>query len=50
MCCMIDYDTVVTCSREPIIKMWNLAGGSNSGQPKAEFTGHEMSVSTVAYE
>lgn len=52
MCCMVDYDRVVTCSREPIIKMWNLGkgDGDNSGDPIAKFEGHEMSVSTVAYE
>ena len=24
MCSMLDYDRVVTCSREPIIKLWSL--------------------------
>ena len=45
MCAMVDYDRVVTCSREPIIKMWNIATGSSE---VAKFEGHEMSVSTVA--
>ena len=47
MCCMVDYDRVVTCSREPVIKLWNLGAGL-SGEPIASFSGHEMSVSTVA--
>ena len=47
MCAMVDYDRVVTCSREPIIKMWNLGSG---GSEEARFVGHEMSVSTVACE
>ena len=44
---MIDYDKVVTCSREPVIKLWNLGAGQ-SEEPIASFSGHEMSVSTVA--
>ena len=52
MCTMIDYNRVVTCSRDPVIKMWSLDGGeaSQTGQPLAQFEGHEMSVSTVAHE
>lgn len=51
MCTMLDYDRVVTCSREPVIKLWNLSGGDHvQGEPIATFKGHEMSVSTVACE
>lgn len=47
MCKMLDYDRVVTCSREPIIKLWSLGQSTSDGAPLAEFKGHEMSVSTV---
>ena len=50
MCSMLDYDRVVTCSREPIIKLWSLGQSTSDGAPLAEFKGHEMSVSTVACE
>ena len=46
MCTMYDYDRVITCSREPIIKMHDLSG---AGQ-ECQFSGHEMSVSTVDVE
>ena len=48
MCAMLDYNRVVTCSREPIIKLWDLAKSNADGSPSAQFKGHEMSVSTVA--
>ena len=48
MCAMLDYNRVVTCSREPIIKLWDLAKSTPDGGPSAQFKGHEMSVSTVA--
>ena len=50
MCCMLDYNNVITCSREPIIKLFCLDGtdGASDGAPKAKFEGHEMSVTTVA--
>ena len=50
MCTMLDYNRVITCSRDPVIKLWNVTGGGEEaeGEPEAKFTGHEMSVSTVA--
>lgn len=51
MCVMVDYDRVLTCSREPTIKLWSLGGGGcDGGNPLASLEGHEMSVTTVAYE
>jgi hypothetical protein len=50
MCCMLDYNNVITCSREPDIKMFCLDGTDleQAGVPSAVFTGHEMSVTTVS--
>ena len=49
MCAMVDYDRVLTCSREPIIKLWSLGGGTD-GNPIVCLEGHEMPVTTIAYE
>ena len=49
MCVMVDYDRVLTCSREPTIKLWSLGGG-NADNPLASLEGHEMSVTTIDYE
>ena len=35
MCAMLDYNRVVTCSREPIIKLWDLAKSTSDGGPSA---------------
>ena len=49
MCCMVDYDRVLTCSREPVVKLWGLSGAGE--EPLlAQFTGHKMPVSTLDYE
>ena len=49
MCTMLDYNHVVTCSRDPVIKIWNIGGGDGpDSKAEIEFKGHEMSVSTVA--
>jgi WD40 repeat protein len=45
-CCMVDQHKVITCSREPIVKLFDLNGGS---EPIAQFKGHEMPVSAVSY-
>ena len=49
---MVDYDKVLTCSREPIIKLWNLGSAGEAGEEPllAQFSGHKMPVSTIAYE
>jgi WD40 repeat protein len=41
---MLDYDRVVTCSREPVVKIFDLGG---DGTPVAKFEGHEMAVNTI---
>ena len=47
-CTMLDYDRVITCSRDPVIKMFDLTkGGTTESSIVAEFEGHEMAVSTI---
>ena len=43
-CAMLDYDKVVTCSREPIIKIFDIGGDGNK---LCEFAGHEMAINTI---
>lgn len=44
MCSMLNKNQVIVCSRDPIIKIYNIDNDENP----LEFKGHEMSVSTVA--
>ena len=44
--CLISEQKVVTCSRETVIKVWDLEGGEDCVQ---KLTGHEMPVSSVDY-
>lgn len=48
-CCMLDWDRVLTCSRDPVIKLFDLSkGGSTESSLVTEFTGHSMAVSAIA--
>ena len=42
---MLDEDHVVTCSRDPIIKIFDLS----TSKSLTELKGHEMAVSTIAF-
>jgi WD40 repeat protein len=44
MCCLINWDTVVTCSREPVIYAHDLIG---LDEPLTKYQGHTMSVSAI---
>jgi len=43
MCTMLDYDRFFSCSRDPVIKLFNLTESDSI----EEFTGHEMSVTAI---
>ena len=45
---MLDYDKVVTCSRDPVIKVFDLTKGADTKSSLiAELVGHEMAVSAI---
>jgi hypothetical protein len=44
MCCMVDPNSVVVCSKEKVIKMFDLAGD----EPLCMFVGHQMGVTCIA--
>lgn len=44
MCCLINWDTVVSCSREPVIYAHDLIG---LDEPLTKYQGHTMSVSAI---
>jgi WD40 repeat protein len=46
MCCMVNQYKVATCSREPIIKIFDL---ENDSTPTVQLIGHEMPVSSISY-
>lgn len=44
MCCMVSQTKVATCSREPIIKIFDL---EDEAAPAVQLIGHEMPVSSI---
>ena len=46
MCCNAENNRVITCSRDPVIKMWDV---SDSNDLVCEWKGHDMSVTSVDY-
>lgn len=44
---MVDNDTVISCSREPVIKVFDLQGDDDGFV--GVFEGHEMAVTAIDY-
>jgi len=47
MCCMVNQSKVATCSREPIIKIFDL---EDDKTPTVQLVGHEMPVSSISHK
>ncbi len=47
MCSMLSQSKILTCSRDPVIKLYDLAN-KNFGSLISDFTGHEMTVNSIA--
>ena len=46
--CDLFQKRLLTCSRDPVIKMFDMEGAESQNRLIAEFKGHEMSVTTAA--
>lgn len=41
-------DLIFTCSRDPVVKLWELNLDEGESKQAAEFRGHDMSVTSIA--